>query len=108
MGAYFTKRLKQLQKKYELIGDIRGPGLMIGIELVKNRKTKEMAGDITNQIVHDSVADGVIFGESKFKGIGNVLKIKPPLVISESQADRVLEVFEKQVKKHQDKLAKKR
>jgi len=108
MGNYITKRLKQLQKKYELIGDIRGPGLMIGIELVKNRKTKEMAGDITNQIVHDSVADGVIFGESKFKGIGNVLKIKPPLVISESQADRVLEVFEKQVKKHQDKLAKKR
>ena len=43
MGNYITKRLKQLQKKYELIGDIRGPGLMIGIELVKNRKTKEHA-----------------------------------------------------------------
>ncbi len=106
MGEYFTSCLKDLQKKYELIGDIRGPGLMIGIELVKNRRTKEMANDICHQIVKDSVEDGVIFGESKFKGIGNVLKIKPPLVISEGQADKVLEVFESHIKKHSEKLAK--
>ena len=106
MGVYFTSRLKELQNKYELIGDIRGPGLMIGIELVKNRKTKEMANDICHQIVKGSIENGVIFGESKFKGIGNVLKIKPPLVISEAQADRVLEVFESHIKKHQDSLSK--
>jgi len=104
MGNYFTSRLKELQNRYELIGDIRGPGLMIGIELVKNRKTKEMANDITHQIVKESIEDGVIFGESKFKGIGNVLKIKPPLVITESQADRVLEVFEKHIRKHSENL----
>jgi 4-aminobutyrate aminotransferase-like enzyme len=107
-GAYITKRLKALQKKYELIGDVRGPGLMIGIELVKNRKTKEPAGDVVHHIVNESIHDGVIFGESKFKGIGNVLKIKPPLVMSEAQADRVLEVFENHLKKHQNKLAGKR
>jgi 4-aminobutyrate aminotransferase-like enzyme len=101
MGGYFTSRLKELQKKYEMIGDIRGPGLMIGIELVKNRKTKEMANDVCHAIVKEAVEHGVIFGESKFKGIGNVLKIKPPLVINESQADRVLEVFENLLKKHQ-------
>jgi 4-aminobutyrate aminotransferase-like enzyme len=103
MGDYFTTRLMELQKKYEIIGDIRGPGLMIGIELVKDRKTKEMANDICHQIVKDSLADGVIFGESKFKGMGNVLKIKPPLVITETQADRVLEVFEKQIKEKIEK-----
>jgi 4-aminobutyrate aminotransferase-like enzyme len=107
MGDYFTSRLMKLKNIYELIGDIRGPGLMIGIELVKNRKTREMANDVCHQIVKDSVADGVIFGESKFKGMGNVLKIKPPLVISETQADRVLEVFEKHIKKHTERLAKK-
>jgi len=106
MGEYFTKRLKELQDKYEIIGDIRGPGLMIGIELVKNRKTKEPANDITHQIVKEAIEDGVIFGESKFVGLGNVLKIKPPLVITESQADRVLEVFEKHIKKHTEKLNK--
>jgi len=107
-GAYITRRLKQLQKKYEMIGDVRGPGLMIGIELVKSRKTKEPASEATHHIVNEAIHDGVIFGESKFKGIGNVLKIKPPLVLTEAQADRVLEVFEKNVKKQQDKLAKKR
>jgi 4-aminobutyrate aminotransferase-like enzyme len=100
MGSYFTSRLINLKDKYEIIGDIRGPGLMIGIELVKDRKTKEPANDITHTIVKESVADGIIFGESKFKGLGNVLKIKPPLVITESQADRVLEVFEKYLKKY--------
>jgi 4-aminobutyrate aminotransferase-like enzyme len=100
MGDYFTTRLRELQNRYEEIGDIRGPGLMIGIELVKSRKTKEMANDVCHAIVKEAVNEGVIFGESKFKGIGNVLKIKPPLVINESQADRVLEVFEKLLKKH--------
>ncbi len=100
MGAYFTGRLKELQKKYETIGDIRGPGLMIGIELVKERKTKQPANDICHNIVKEAVSHGVIFGESKFKGLGNVLKIKPPLVISESQAQRVLEVFEMLLKKY--------
>ena len=103
MGAYFTKQLKMLQDKYEAIGDIRGPGLMIGIELVKNRKTREIANDLCHAIVKEAVNDGVIFGESKFKGMGNVLKIKPPLVINESQADRVVEVFEKLLKKHMNK-----
>jgi len=106
MGNYFTTRLKEMQNKYEIIGDIRGPGLMIGIELVKNRKTKEMDSEACHTIVKEAVEDGVIFGESKFKGIGNVLKIKPPLVISESQADRVLEVLEKHIKKHCDRLGK--
>jgi threonine dehydrogenase-like Zn-dependent dehydrogenase len=100
MGKYFTSWLKEFQYKYEIIGDIRGPGSMIGIELVKDRKTKELANEITHSIVKESVEAGIVFGESKFKGIGNVLKIKPPLVITESQADRVLEVFEKQIKKY--------
>jgi 4-aminobutyrate aminotransferase-like enzyme len=106
IGKYFTSRLKELQEKYEIIGDIRGPGLMIGIELVKDRKTKEKANDITHSIVKEAIDDGVIFGESLFKGLGNVLKIKPPMVISENQADRVLEVFEKHIKKHSEKLAR--
>jgi len=106
IGKYFTSRLKELQDKYDIIGDIRGPGLMIGIELVKDRRTKEAANEITHSIVQDTIDDGVIFGESLFKGLGNVLKIKPPMVITETQADKVLEVFEKHIKKHSDGLVK--
>lgn len=100
MGGYFTARLQELQDRYEAIGDVRGPGLMIGIELVKDRTTREPASEACHSIVGEAVEQGVLFGESKFKGIGNVLKIKPPLVISEPQADRVLEVFEKLLVKH--------
>jgi 4-aminobutyrate aminotransferase-like enzyme len=95
MGKYFTARLRDLQNRYEEIGDIRGPGLMIGVELVKSRAKKEMANELTHTIVKEAVAEGVIFGESLMKGLGNVLKIKPPAVISEAQADKVLQVFEK-------------
>ena len=61
-----------------------------------------MANKLTHAIVVQAVDEGVLFGESLFKGMGNVLKIKPPLVISEAQADRVLEVFEKLLKKNID------
>ena len=106
MGKYFTSRLKELQNKYEIIGDVRGPGLMIGVELVKDRETKEPANEIVHSIVKEAIDDGVIFGESLFKGMGNVLKIKPPLVINETQADIVLEVLEKHLKKNTDTLNK--
>ncbi len=99
MGEFFTARLLELQNRHETIGDIRGPGLMIGIELVKNRNTKEPARELCYTIVKEAIPHGVIFGESKFKGLGNVLKIKPPLVISESQAKKVLEVLETLLKK---------
>ena len=94
MGAIYTNRLQELQDQYELIGDIRGPGLMIGVELVKDRITKEPAREETSRFVKEGLKRGVIFGESKYLGLGNIVKIKPPLVISEDQVERTLEVFE--------------
>jgi 4-aminobutyrate aminotransferase-like enzyme len=94
MGAYFTERLHELQKKYEILGDVRGPGLMIGIELVRDRKSKEPAREETTRFVEEGYKRGILFGHSKYSGMGNVVKIKPPLVISEAEAERVMEVFE--------------
>jgi 4-aminobutyrate aminotransferase-like enzyme len=83
-----------MKDKYELIGDIRGPGLMIGIELVKNKKTKEPAREETHAFVNEALKRGVILGEAKYLKLGNVVKIKPPMVISEAQVEQVLGVFE--------------
>jgi 4-aminobutyrate aminotransferase-like enzyme len=94
IGALFTDALKAMRDKYELIGDVRGPGLMIGIELVKNKKTKEPAREEAHEFVNEGLKRGVIFGESKYLKLGNVVKIKPPMVISESQVEQVLGVFE--------------
>jgi 4-aminobutyrate aminotransferase-like enzyme len=94
IGAYFTERLLELQDKYELLGDVRGPGLMIGIELVRNRETKEPACEESYRFVEEGFKRGVQFGHAKYAGMGNVVKIKPPLVITEAEAERVMEVFE--------------
>jgi 4-aminobutyrate aminotransferase-like enzyme len=94
IGAMFTDGLKGLKDKYELIGDVRGPGLMIGIELVKSKKTKEPAREETHRFVNEGLKRGVIFGEAKYLNLGNVVKIKPPMVISETQVEQVLGVFE--------------
>ncbi|MBC7233987.1 MAG: aspartate aminotransferase family protein [Chloroflexi bacterium] len=94
VGAYITQRLREMQNKYELLGDVRGPGLMLGVELVRNRKTKEPAVEETHRFVTEALKRGVLLGESRYMGLGNVVKIKPPFMISEAQVERVLEVFE--------------
>jgi len=94
MGKLFTEQLLALMEKYEFIGDVRGPGLMIGIEMVRNKETKVPSTDIPPLFIEEGLKRGVIFGESKYLHLGNVVKIKPPLVINESQVSQVMEVFE--------------
>jgi 4-aminobutyrate aminotransferase-like enzyme len=94
MGDCFTERLLELQRRYEMIGDVRGPGLMIGVELVKTRQGKEKATKETSRFIEESFRRGVQFGHSKYGGLGNVVKIKPPLTISESEVEKVMDVFE--------------
>jgi 4-aminobutyrate aminotransferase-like enzyme len=93
MGKIITGGLLELKNRYELIGDVRGPGLMIGVELVKDRKTKEPARQEAHNFIQEGLKRGVIFGESKYLGMGNIVKVKPPLVINESQCEQVLDVF---------------
>jgi 4-aminobutyrate aminotransferase-like enzyme len=94
MGALFMEGLNKLKEKYELIGDVRGHGLMIGIELVKNKTTKEPALEETTRFIAEGLKRGVLFGQATYPVMNNVVKIKPPLVISESQVERVLTVFD--------------
>jgi 4-aminobutyrate aminotransferase-like enzyme len=94
LNRFFRARLAELQDRYEMIGDVRGPGLMIGVELVRSRKTKEPAREESYQFEKEALKRGVLFGTAKYAGMGNVVKIKPPLVITDAQAERVMEVFE--------------
>lgn len=93
-GAYVTKRLMEIKDKYRVIGDIRGPGLMIGIELVKDKDTKEKNFEAEHYMVHEAMNRGLLIGGSKYLGLGNVVKIKPPAIITYEELDRVLDVFE--------------
>ncbi len=89
IGKIFMNGLTEIATKNELIGDIRGKGLMIGIELVKDQNSKQPAVEETKQVVETLKKEGVIIG---LGGIyGNVLRLQPPLCISEEQAKIVLE-----------------
>ncbi|MCJ7577525.1 MAG: aminotransferase class III-fold pyridoxal phosphate-dependent enzyme, partial [candidate division Zixibacteria bacterium] len=99
MGNYIMKHLKRMKNQYEIIGDVRGKGLMIGIEFVKNRKTKEPAGDLSTAVANECFRTGLMLltcGK-------NVVRFIPPLIISQDTVDQALEIFEKAVKKVQAK-----
>jgi 4-aminobutyrate aminotransferase-like enzyme len=94
VGAFMLNRFKELQKKYDFIGDVRGKGLMIGVELVKNRITKEkLDKKITQTIFLECLKRGLIT-----MGYNPDIRINPPLVITEEIAaegiDIMDEVFE--------------
>jgi 4-aminobutyrate aminotransferase-like enzyme len=94
MGKYATGGLLAMRPRHPLIGDIRGPGLLIGIELVRDLKTREPATTETLEVYRRALDLGVIFGTTRYAGLGNVLKIKPPFTITRDQMDHVLDVLD--------------
>jgi len=92
LGAYALQELHKLQERYALIGDVRGQGLMIGVELVRDRKTKEPATREATLIREMCLEGGVLIGTGGQDG--NVLRIQPPLVIGQEQLAHALSVLD--------------
>jgi 4-aminobutyrate aminotransferase len=93
-GDYLIKRLKSLQNKYEFIGDVRGKGLMVGIEIVKDRKTKAKDPERRTNIVNNCFKNGILL-----VGCGeNNIRFSPPLIITQKDIDVAMEIFEKVLK----------
>lgn len=88
VGRYLMAGLKELQNHHPLIGDVRGEGLFIGIELVKDRETLEPAAEETAAVVEAMKNRGILL--STDGPLHNVIKIKPPLVIDEGDAERLV------------------
>ena len=92
VGAYLRAGLERLWEKYPVIGEVRGMGLMQGIELVKDRKTKEPAADAVNMLFEETKARGLLIG--KGGAYGNVVRISPPLTATKEQVDEALEILD--------------
>ncbi len=97
VGGYILKQLASLAARQPLIGEARGMGLMIGVELVKDKKTKEPAPEAAVKMLDLTKDAGVLIG--KGGGAGNVLRIKPPLCFSKADADQLLGVLEDSFKR---------
>ena len=90
VGAYAMDALEEIKSRHPSIGDVRGKGLMIGVEFVKDRETKEPASELTERIVNLGYERGLLMlscGKS-------VIRIAPPLSMSKSEMDEGLRIFE--------------
>jgi 4-aminobutyrate aminotransferase len=99
LGKLALKRLHEMADRYELIGDVRGKGLMLAAELVKDRRTKQPAVNERNAIVQATVNRGVIV----FRGGRSTIRVAPPLVISERELELGLDLFEEAMSEVQKK-----
>jgi len=91
-GQYVLRRLRELQQKHVLIGDVRGLGLMLGIELVRDQKLKTPAPSQAEKVRELALGKGVLLGHGGVKGC--TVRVQPPLVITEQQLDRTVEVID--------------
>jgi 4-aminobutyrate aminotransferase-like enzyme len=95
-GKYLTAGLRDLQQRHPIIGDVRGPGLFLGFELVKNPETLEPATHGASYLANRMREHGVLMStDGPFE---NVLKIKPPMCFDERNADFLIEMLDKVLK----------
>jgi alanine-glyoxylate transaminase/(R)-3-amino-2-methylpropionate-pyruvate transaminase len=93
VGKRLKDGFKELAKHHQLIGDVRGMGLMLGVELVRDRKTKEPANKETMAVLEAAREMGVLVGKGGLDG--NVLRVKPPMCITAEDADFTLDVLDR-------------
>ncbi|MFT5139317.1 MAG: alanine-glyoxylate transaminase/(R)-3-amino-2-methylpropionate-pyruvate transaminase [Lysobacterales bacterium] len=93
MGARIVDGLNEMAKTHEMIGDVRGRGLLLGMEMVKDRKSKEWASAEATRFMDLCKDRGVLLGKGGLKG--NVIRIAPPLTINAEEVDQLLEVMDK-------------
>lgn len=102
LGKYLYKGLCDIQKDFPEIDDIRQAGLHIGVELIKNPVTKEPADELVAAVRKKGLEKGILLGIGGVKK--NVLKIKPPLIITKDEADTALELFRKSLKEGRESI----
>src|SRR5262249_2194277 len=88
VGAFALERLSELQRRYRLIGDVRGRGLLIGVELVRDRDSKEPADRAAEAVLYGALDRGLSIKTT----MGNVLTLTPPLVTTRDDMERALSI----------------
>ena len=90
VGNHMLKRMADWPRKHKLVGDVRGRGLMVGVEIVKDKKTKEYDADGRDRIIELAFERGVLF-----LGCGpSTIRIAPPLMVSKDEADVAVDVLD--------------
>ena len=105
VGDFIMNRLNKMSKEHELMGDVRGKGLMIGVELVRDRETKEPASEECKRVCYRAFEKGLILHYYGMKR--NVLRITPPLNTTQEVAEKALEIIDESIQDVESKAATK-
>jgi 2,2-dialkylglycine decarboxylase (pyruvate) len=105
VGKAWKARLEELQGRHEIIGDVRGRGLIQGIEFVRDRERREPHFDAGRAITQQALARGLIFS---LRRNGSVLRFVPPFYTTEEQLDRAAEILDASIRAALDDLARAR
>jgi alanine-glyoxylate transaminase/(R)-3-amino-2-methylpropionate-pyruvate transaminase len=92
VGSYLLEKLDRLKQNHDIIGDVRGKGLMVGVELVKDRTSKAPAIEETANVFETCKNNGLLLGKGGLHG--NVFRIKPPMCITEKDIDFMIDVMD--------------
>src|SRR3954468_5156407 len=90
ISAHALGRMRQMMEKHRIIGDVRGLGLLMGIELVRNRETMERATDEAERVMYHCLSNGLNFKLT----MGNIITLTPALTITRSEMDKALDILE--------------
>ncbi len=93
MGAYLKKGLLELHARHEAVGDVRGRGLLLGMELVKDRESRAPAAELSKQVARRSLELGLALSPTE-GGAGSVFRIAPPLTITREEIESGLAILE--------------
>ena len=107
-GHYLRDQLTELQKKYEVIGDIRGLGMLLGVELVKSRATKEPFHELGHLTTVKCFEYGLSMNIRRRKERGSVWRIAPPLTVSKNEIDRGIDILDRSLKESLDEFSRSR
>jgi 4-aminobutyrate aminotransferase-like enzyme len=92
MGAYMLERLREMAKTCPYLGDVRGMGLIVGLEFVKDKASKTPAPELIKPLIVDAANHGLLIGSVGF--YGNVIRVAPPLTVTRAEADESLSIME--------------
>jgi len=90
VGSYAVERMKVMMANHPLIGDVRGLGLLMGMELVKDRTTRERATDEAEAVMYSALSKGLNFKIT----MGNILTLTPPLTVTQTEMSQALDILE--------------
>ncbi len=105
MGAYMMGRFEELQQRYECIGDLRGQGLLLGVELVMDRESREPHHKLGAMTTERCFAKGLSMNIRRRPERGSVWRIAPPLTVSTDEIDRAVDILDTSLKESLDELA---